>query len=87
MPKVLNARKVGFKVENAVYVGRPSDFGNPFPLTLGRESLIEKYKEFIMRDEAFITRIKTELKGKDLICWCAPDPCHADVLLEIANSD
>lgn len=26
------------------------------------------------------------LKGKDLVCWCPPDrPCHADVLLEIAN--
>jgi len=27
-----------------------------------------------------------ELAGKDLVCWCAPDqPCHADVLLKIAN--
>ncbi len=29
----------------------------------------------------------TELRGKDLACWCKPDqPCHADVLLEIANA-
>jgi len=28
----------------------------------------------------------SELRGKDLACWCGPDrPCHADVLLEIAN--
>jgi Domain of unknown function (DUF4326) len=28
-----------------------------------------------------------KIKGKDLACWCKPgDPCHADVLLEIANS-
>ena len=27
-----------------------------------------------------------ELRGKDLCCWCPLDqPCHADVLLEIAN--
>lgn len=27
-----------------------------------------------------------ELTGKDLACWCALDqPCHADVLLELAN--
>ncbi len=27
-----------------------------------------------------------ELRGKNLACWCALDqPCHADVLLEIAN--
>ena len=30
--------------------------------------------------------IRCELAGKDLACWCKPgDPCHADVLLEIAN--
>ena len=28
------------------------------------------------------------LRGKDMVCWCGPDqPCHADVLLEIANSE
>ena len=28
-----------------------------------------------------------ELRGKNLVCWCSPDqPCHASVLLEIANS-
>lgn len=28
-----------------------------------------------------------ELRGKNLCCWCKPgDPCHADVLLEIANA-
>ena len=27
-----------------------------------------------------------ELRGRDLACWCSPDgPCHADVLLELAN--
>lgn len=26
-----------------------------------------------------------ELRGKDLLCWCYPAPCHADVLLELAN--
>jgi hypothetical protein len=30
--------------------------------------------------------IRSELRGRDLVCWCPPDqPCHADVLLEIAN--
>jgi hypothetical protein len=26
-----------------------------------------------------------ELRGKDLLCWCAPGSCHADVLVELAN--
>ena len=31
--------------------------------------------------------IRAELRGKDLACWCPLDqPCHADVLLEIANA-
>ena len=35
-----------------------------------------------------IDSIKLELRGKNLACWCALDqPCHADVLLEIANED
>jgi len=29
-----------------------------------------------------------ELRGFDLVCWCKPDePCHADVLLELANEE
>lgn len=32
--------------------------------------------------------IVAELRGRDLACWCKPGaPCHADVLLELANRD
>lgn len=32
--------------------------------------------------------IKSELRGKNLACWCKEgEPCHADILLEIANED
>lgn len=31
--------------------------------------------------------VRRDLKGKNLACWCKPGaPCHADVLLEIANA-
>jgi hypothetical protein len=34
-----------------------------------------------------IDEIKKELRGKNLACWCAlSSPCHADILLEIANA-
>lgn len=34
-----------------------------------------------------VAQITAELGGVDLVCWCAPgEPCHADVLLAIANS-
>lgn len=29
--------------------------------------------------------VKRELRGKNLACWCKESPCHADVLLEVAN--
>jgi hypothetical protein len=35
-----------------------------------------------------LAAIRRELRGKDLACWCKPgEPCHADVLLELANGD
>lgn len=41
-----------------------------------------------------VNEIRRELAGRDLACWCPledergnPVPCHADVLLEIANSE
>lgn len=35
-----------------------------------------------------VLRRLPELRGKNLACWCPLDqPCHADVLLELANSD
>ena len=37
--------------------------------------------QYPSRDE-----IRAELRGRDLACWCPlTGPCHADVLLEIAN--
>lgn len=44
-------------------------------------------------DESEASRIKlitslSALRGKNLACWCKLDaPCHADVLLELANKD
>jgi len=30
--------------------------------------------------------VRRDLRGKNLACWCKPgQPCHADLLLEIAN--
>ena len=39
------------------------------------------------RDHPSLAEVQ-ELRGKDLMCWCPLDqPCHADVLLELANGD
>ena len=86
MPKVLNKRTDTIPPD-AVYVGRPSKWGNPFRLQnfCSRQQLIEVYEKWIA-DEIQLGNLNlSELRGKDLVCWCAPLPCHADVLLGLAN--
>lgn len=133
--------------EGAVYVGRPSPWGNPFPakandavwmaVALGehgtqegkRAAAVKMYRWWMSgadpatfpaaTDEPSGSAVEysdgqirhmsdivsgmgmmmwlreplhipprpdlTPLKGRDLVCWCPPDqPCHADVLLELA---
>lgn len=90
--------------ENTVYVGRPSRYGNPYPI--GTWVRLDGGVLPVHIDTAekalalFITHImhptigaearglvRAELRGKDLACWCpVGKPCHADVLLELANA-
>lgn len=72
--------------KNMVYIGRPGKWGNPFFIgTDGtREDVIAKYREWIVRQEDLLAALP-ELKGKDLVCFCAPLACHGDVLSELAN--
>lgn len=85
-PRVFNRSKDRIP-PGAVYVGRPTLWGNPF--TIGkdgdRREVIEKYARYL-RESGLIDRV-SELNGVDLVCWCAPKPCHADVLLNLANGD
>ena len=86
MAKVLN-KKHGGVPSRAVYIGRPSKWGNPF--VIGRDGtraqVIAKYRAWLLRNDALMAALP-ELRGKDLVCWCAPSPCHGDVLLELANA-
>jgi|ERR1700722_17514529 len=91
IPKVYSKRKGAIPPpSDAVYVGRPTAFGNPF--IVGKDGkqgeCVELYREWILKLEnrGLLENIKGKLKGKDLVCWCAPLPCHADVLLELSNN-
>lgn len=72
---------------NAVYVGRPTKFGNPFQITAhqSRETVIALYTSYIEGYPELMEAARRELRGRDLVCWCAPHACHADVLARIAN--
>jgi len=87
MCKVLNARQVGMRpAPDRVYVGRPSKWGNPF--VIGRDGSrnegIAKYRAGIVQQSVLLAALH-ELRGKDLVCWCAPERCHAGLLIELAN--
>jgi len=86
-PRVLN-KKTDNIPPDAIYVGRPSKWGNPYKIGRdgSRTEVIELYRHYLaMANLTHTTLDLNELKGKDLVCWCAPLPCHADKLLELAN--
>ena len=86
MPKVLNKYKDEIPAD-AVYIGRPSVWGNPFMIGKdgNRAEVVEKYREYIMNHAVLLTHASRELRGKDLVCFCSPHACHGDILIEIAN--
>ena len=78
---------------NTVYVGRPTVWGNPFIVgakLIGGKALTGRKAMALYRQyarDAFNQRdLQACLRGKNLACWCPLDqPCHADILLEMAN--
>jgi hypothetical protein len=90
-PRVYSKRKgAEAPPPGSVYVGRPTIWGSPFVMQgeRTRNHSIDCYRRWIMAPEQapLRERARLELRGKDLVCWCAPKPCHADVLLEVANT-
>jgi len=118
MPQRIQRRRIkGWRMpEGAVYVGRPTVWGNPYiivrsnkttwdvcgPYTTyntlatftsrtgaeARADAVRRLRRLVAesRDPWGTDRVRAELAGRDLACWCPLDqPCHADVLLELAN--
>ena len=83
------SRRKGARLPSGVVVvTRPTKWGNPHPLSLGREQAVARYHEDLPAGRLAITvdDVERELRGRDLACYCPLDgPCHADVLLEMAN--
>ena len=85
MCKVLNKRIHGIP-RGAVYIGRPSIWGNPFVIGKdgSRDDVIAKYETWLLDNGKLVDQLAA-LAGKDLVCWCAPARCHGDVLVRLAN--
>jgi hypothetical protein len=86
MPRVFNKSRDRIPA-GAVYVGRPSKWGNPF--AIGRDGdradVVRKHKAWLLKQPHLLMELR-ELRGKDLVCFCAPEACHADTLVELANT-
>lgn len=81
--KVVNLRTDRYDV----YIGRPGPFGNPFVMTetTDRRKAVELFKGWILAQPDLVRRVRRELKGKTLGCYCKPLACHGDILAEIAD--
>jgi len=99
VPVVVNAKgrqpnQVG---PNEVYIGRStrngwrkSRWGNPFTVRSNatqeqRTEVIAMYRRWLLQQPDLLAALP-ELRGKDLVCWCAPEACHGDVLIKLANA-
>ena len=83
----MNTRVVHCKREAFdLYIGRPGKWGNPFVIGRDgtRDEVVAKYRAWVVRQPALMAALP-ELRGKHLVCWCAPQRCHAEVLIDLAN--
>ena len=98
--RIQRKRTRGWKMPpNTVYVGRPTMWGNPYQagmcdlhvrgvnrVMVGNDELVRAYRGYARRCLEHDPNRFEPLRGKNLACWCRLDqPCHADVLLELAN--
>jgi hypothetical protein len=73
---------------DVVVVSRPTKWGNPHALELGRQEAVGRFRDDLVagRLRISVEDVKRELRGRDLACYCPLDEvCHADVLIEVAN--
>ena len=86
MCRVLNKHHAGAPA-GAVYVGRGTKWGNPFRIGPDgdRTAVIAKYERWLA-DQHQLLRALDKLRGRDLVCFCASQPCHSDLLLRLANA-
>lgn len=73
------------KVPYDVYIGRGSPWGNPYVMGQDgtREEVIEMFESYLFQSDELLSKVGS-LYGKTLGCFCAPKPCHGDILAHYA---
>jgi hypothetical protein len=77
-PETLRAASERFQTKK-------SKWCNPFSVKkYGLDECLRLYREYILSNKKLLYELE-ELRGKTLGCWCKPDKCHEDVLIELLN--
>ena len=94
----INVRNKSKWNQQGVYIGRPSELGNPFKITEDqtREICIQRYGYMLIsaikkRSHVIMAELQkiealllNHPKHKvNLICHCAPLPCHGDLIKQV----
>ncbi|MFI6510075.1 DUF4326 domain-containing protein [Streptosporangium sp. NPDC050855] len=77
---------------NPFKIGEVFRFAENDELIMGvvrnHEQAVDLFRRYLAARPDLRDMIRAELAGRDLCCWCKPeDPCHADVLLAVANEE
>ncbi|WP_341880501.1 DUF4326 domain-containing protein [Synechococcus sp. UW140] len=86
--RIQRKRTKGWRMpEGAIYVGRPTDFGNPHSLIGSTPEIATKlFEEHLLSEPGLLELAIKKLRGKDLACFCPLNQaCHADILLRYVN--
>lgn len=95
--KVLNLKTHPFNPATDVYIGRKntrygmhqSKWHNPYKVGNGwglhtREEALRLYKDYLLSSPRLMASLP-ELRGKNLVCYCAPKACHGHILRELVE--
>lgn len=90
MNRVVNIRDLGPRddwPEDIARIDRLTPYGNPFKIsdTVGRDDVIAWYRKWLEGVLAMTPDFLEPLRGRRLACWCAPLPCHGDVIIEMLD--
>src|SRR5687768_14372341 len=70
-------------------IDRGTKWGNPFKVErhtrAEHERVVALYRNWLPTREELMTTLN-ELRGRILLCFCFPWPCHGDILAEMVNS-
>lgn len=74
-----------YKEKYTVYIGRGSNFGNPFKIGIhgNREEVIEKYERRVRVILPTMEKIRNLPENAILGCYCKPKACHGDIIIKI----